>query len=64
MYTCYVYKYMCVYIYIHAHIYTYTYNGILTQPYKSEICSNLDGPQNIILSEINQKKILYDIHYM
>ena len=55
---------MCVYIYIHAHIYTYTYNGILTQPYKSEICSNLDGPQNIILSEINQKKILYDIHYM
>ena len=55
-------KKMC-FIYIntptHTHIHTNTHSGILLSNKKernNDTCSNIDAPEIIILSEVNQRK--------
>ena len=59
----YIYTYICVYIYIYEY---YIYNGILVIK-KDEIlpfAATWMILENIILSEVRERQILYDITFM
>ena len=42
------------------------HNGILLKECNNDICSNMsmDGPETVILSEVREQEISYDIPYM
>ena len=59
--------YIHMYTLTHTHTHTHTHNWILLSHKKgwgSAICSCMDGPRAIILNEVRERQISYNITYM